>query len=402
MSLLPFDEARRIVLDKTAALQPRLLPETVPLEAVAGRILAEAVAADRDYPPFPRSARDGFAVRAADVADPPSKLRVLGQTRAGEPSRFTVGPGEAVEIMTGAPAPAGADAVVMVEHSRMDGEHVVLEQSIAAGRNIVPQGSECAAGATILSPGVRLDFPQVAQLASVGCSKVSVFRRPGVTILSTGDEVMPVEASPASFQIRNSNAWSIAAQVRRCGGEPLVLPIAPDRLPETRDLIRRGLEADMLILSGGVSMGKHDLVETALEELGAEIFITKVKIQPGKPFVFGQVGEKPIFGLPGNPVSTMVTFELFARPAVELLAGSPAPPLPFVEAPLAKPFRHKPVLTRFLPARLAGDYFAATVEPIQWQGSGDVTSTAQANCFLVAPDSREAWEAGDRISVLPI
>jgi molybdopterin molybdotransferase len=149
-------------------------------------------------------------------------------------------------------------------------------------------------------------------------------------------------------------------------------------------------------------MGTHDLVETALEELGAEIFITHVKIQPGKPLVFGQAGGKPIFGLPGNPVSTMVTFELFARAALELLAGAPSAPLPFVEAPLAKPFRHKPTLTRFLPARLDGDHFGAAVEPIQWQGSGDVTSTARANCFLVAPDSRESWEAGERIHVLPL
>ena len=401
MNPLPFDAARAIVLDKTARLALRPIPETVSLADAGGRVLAEPVLADRDYPPFRRSARDGFAVRAADVAETPARLRLLGQTRAGEPSRFTVGPGEAVEIMTGAPAPEGADAVVMVEYSRMDGGHVVLERSIEAGRNIVPQGSEGAAGATVLEAGVRLDYPQIALLASVGRAEVPVFRRPRVAILSTGDEVVPVDAAPESFQIRNSNAWSIAAQVRRRGGEPAVLPIAPDRLPETRDLIRKGLEADMLVLSGGVSMGKHDLVETALDELGAEIFITHVKIQPGKPLVFGQAGDKPVFGLPGNPVSTMVTFELFARAALELLSGAPSAPLPFVEAALAKPFHHKPVLTRFLPARLSGDYFDAAVEPIQWQGSGDMASTARANCFLVAPDNRESWEAGERIAVLP-
>ena len=402
MAALPFDQARAIVLEKTAALNPRPIPERVPLAEAAGRVLAEPVESDRDYPPFPRSARDGFAVRAADVANPPARLRVLGQTRAGEPSRFTVGPGEAVEIMTGAPAPAGADAVVMVEYSRMDGDHVILEQSIAPGRNIVPQGSECASGSTVVEAGVRLDYPQIALLASVGRAQVPVFRRPRVAILSTGDEVVPIDAAPESFQIRNSNAWSVAAQVRRRGGEPVVLPIAPDRPAETRDLIRKGLEADMLVLSGGVSMGKHDLVEGALDELGAEIFITQVKIQPGKPLVFGQAAGKPVFGLPGNPVSTMVTFELFARAALELLAGAPGAPLPFVEAVLSKPFRHKPVLTRFLPARLEGDYFGARVEPIQWQGSGDVTATARANCFLVAPDSRESWEAGERIAVLPL
>jgi molybdopterin molybdotransferase len=313
-----------------------------------------------------------------------------------------VGPGEAVEIMTGAPAPAGADAVVMVEYSRREGGDVILERSVEPDRNIVPQGSESPAGAVVLDRGTRLDFPQIALLASVGCASVPVWRRPRVAILSTGDEVVPIEAAPESFQIRNSNAWSLAAQIARRGGEPLVLPVAPDRLPETRDLIRRGLEADMLLLSGGVSMGKHDLVEQALGELGAEIFITQVKIQPGKPLVFGRVRDRPVFGLPGNPVSTMVTFEVFARAALELLAGVPAPALPFLEAALATPFRHKPVLTRFLPARLQGDNFAAAVEPIQWQGSGDLAATARANCFLVAPDTRDSWDAGERISVLPL
>ncbi|MCB1021169.1 MAG: molybdopterin molybdotransferase MoeA [Acidobacteria bacterium] len=400
MSALPFDLARALVLEKTIA--SRLAPETAPLAEAAGRILAEDVRADRDYPPFPRSARDGFAVRAADVAAPPARLCVLGETRAGEPSRFEVGAGEAVEIMTGAPAPAGADAVVMVEYSRREGDDVVLAQSIESGRNIVPQGSEAARGDIVLAKGARLDYPQIALLASVGCVGVPVWRRPQVAILSTGDEVLPIEAAPESFQIRNSNAASLAAQVRRRGGEPLVLPVAPDRLPETRDLIRKGLQADMLLLSGGVSMGKHDLVETALAELGAEILITQVKIQPGKPFVFGLVGDRPVCGLPGNPVSTMVTFELFARPALELLSGVPAPGLPFVEAPLARPFRHKPVLTRFLPAQLIGDSFETRVEPIQWQGSGDLAATARANCFLVAPDSRESWEEGERIAVLPL
>jgi molybdopterin molybdotransferase len=402
MALLPFDEARAIVLEKTGSLKRVLVPETVPLADAAGRVLAEDVRADRDYPPFPRSARDGFAVRSADVANPPARLRVLGETRAGEPSRFTVGPGEAVEIMTGAPAPAGADAVVMVEYSLREAGDVILERSIEPDRNIVPRGGETPAGALVLNRGTRLDFPQIALLAAVGCASVVVWRRPRVAILSTGDEVVPIQSTPETFQIRNSNAWSLAAQVARRGGEPLVLPIAPDRLPETRDLIRRGLEADALLLSGGVSMGKHDLVEQALDDLGAEIFITQVKIQPGKPLVFGRVGDRPVFGLPGNPISTMVTFEVFARAAVELLAGMPSPALPFLEAALAAPFRHKPVLTRFLPARLQGDGFETKVEPIQWQGSGDLAATARANCFLVAPDTRESWAAGERIPVLPL
>ncbi len=401
MSALTFDQARAVVAAKLDESSRRLIPETVPLEEAAGRFLAEDVFADRDYPPFPRSARDGFAVRAADVSSPPARLRVLGQTRAGEPSRFTVGPGEAVEIMTGAPCPEGADCVVMVEYSSRDGDDVILEQSLQAGRNIVPQGSEAPQGSLALPTGVRLDYPQIALLAAVGRSRLRVWRRPRIAILSTGDEVVGVDQTPEEFQIRNSNAWSLAAQVERRGAEAVMLPVAPDRLEETRDLIRLGLESDMLLLSGGVSMGKHDLVEQALADLGVEIHITQVLIQPGKPLVFGMAGDRPVFGLPGNPISTMVTFEVFARMALERLAGAPSSPLPFVEARLSRDFRHKPVLTRFLPARMVGDYGEACVEPIQWQGSGDLASIAKSNCFLVASADRESWQAGDRIAVLP-
>lgn len=401
MSALTFDQARAVVAAKLDESARKRFPETVPLEKAAGRVLAEDVYADRDYPPFPRSARDGFAVRSADVAEPPARLRVLGETRAGEPSVFEVGDGEAVEIMTGAPCPSGADCVVMVEYSRREGDHVILEQSLPPGRNIVPQGSEAPNGSLVLAAGARLDYPQTALLASVGRNRIQVWRKPRVAILSTGDEVVNIDRTPESFQIRNSNAWSLAAQVERRGGEAVVLPVAPDRLEETRDLIRLGLESDMLLLSGGVSMGKHDLVEQALAELGVDIHITKVLIQPGKPLVFGMAGDRPVFGLPGNPISTMVTFELFARMALERLAGAAASPLPFVEARLTQDFRHKPVLTRFLPARLTGDYAEARIEPIQWQGSGDLASIAKSNCFLVAPADRESWQAGDRIAVLP-
>lgn len=399
---LTFDQARALIAAKLDGVVKTPFPEVVPLERAAGRVLAQDVRADRDYPPFARSARDGFAVRSADVAEPPARLKVLGETRAGEPSRFEVGPGEAVEIMTGAPGPAGADCVVMVEYSRREGGDVILERGVDAGRNLIPQGAESPAGSLVLARGVRLDYPQIALLAAVGCHRVAVHRRPTAAILSTGDEVVDIDRTPESFQIRNSNAYSLAAQVERRGGEARVLPIAPDRLEETRDLIRLGLESDLLLLSGGVSMGKHDLVEQALADLGVEISITQVLIQPGKPFVFGLAGDKPVCGLPGNPISTMVTFELFARLALDRLAGRPESPLPFVEARLTKDFRHKPVLTRFLPARLSGDYHDARVEPIQWQGSGDLAAVAQANCYLVASAEREGWSAGEAIPVLPL
>ena len=402
MESLTFDAARELILETLDRLAPRPEQETVPLDQSVGRVLAADVLADRNYPPFNRSARDGFACRSEDLREIPARLKLIGETRAGEPSRFKIGPGETVEIMTGAPGPEGADCVVMVEYSKRDGDYVILESQLEPGRNLISSGSEGEQGQTVLTAGTRIDYPGIALMASVGCAEVEVFRRPRVAVLSTGDEIVELDQSPEPFQIRNSNAHSLAAQVRRRGGEPVVLPIAPDRLDETRELIQQGLEADMLLLSGGVSMGKYDLVEQVLDELGAEILITSVLIQPGKPLVFGTAQGKPVFGLPGNPISTMVTFEIFARAALDRLSGMPQSELPFLHAKLASEFRHKPVLTRFLPARLSGAYQDARVERIQWQGSGDLVSVAQANCYLVAERGREAWAAGEEISVLPL
>lgn len=399
---LTFDAARALIIQTLAGRETSLTRESLPLDRAAGRVLGAAVVADRDYPPFNRSARDGFACRSEDLRKVPARLKLIGETRAGEPSRFSLGPGETVEIMTGAPGPEGADCVVMVEHSKRDSDHVVLGSQLEPGRNLVMAGSEGREGETVLAAGKRLDYPSVALAASVGCAEVEVFAKPRVAILSTGDEIVPVDQPPEPFQIRNSNAHSLAAQVRRRGGQPVMLPVAADRLDETRRLIEEGLRADMLLLSGGVSMGKYDLVEQVLAELGAEILVTSVLIQPGKPLVFGMVQGKPVFGLPGNPISTMVTFEVFARAAVEMLSGVPEPRLPFLQAKLASDFRHKPVLTRFLPARLIGDYQDARVERIQWQGSGDLVSVAEADCYLVAERGRESWAAGEPIAVLPL
>lgn len=403
MDALSFEQARAVVAAKVPLVKAAAgLVEAIPLDLAAGRVLAKDIVADRDYPPFDRAARDGFAVRSGDIATVPARLRVIGETRAGEASRYRVNSGEAVEIMTGAPGPQGADCVVMVEYTRREGSDVVIEQSLPSGRNFVGQGSESAAGTTVLRAGSRLEYPQIALLASVGESTVSVFRQPRVAILSTGDEVVDLEETPEPYQIRNSNAYSLAAQVWRRGGIPEILPIAPDRLDETRNLIEIGLESDMLLLSGGVSMGKYDLVEDVFADLGAELFFTKVLIQPGKPLVFGQAEGKPFFGLPGNPISTMVTFEIFANLALARLAGAADTSLPFTEAVLAEDFSHHPSLTRFLPARLEGEYGQARVSPVKWQGSGDLASIAKANCLLVAAADRESWDAGERIAVLPL
>ena len=400
MPPLSFEEARAIVSQRTRETVGQLPVESVPLDAAPGRVLAREIRADRDYPPFNRSARDGFAVIASDVAKVPATLELIGETRAGEPSHFALEPGQTVEIMTGAPGPENADAVVMVEYSEREGTSVTLTDSVRAGRNLIVAGSEAKQGQCVLQAGTRIGYPSVALLGTVGCSDVPVYRQPDVAILSTGDEVLPVGARPQSYQIRNSNAHSLAAQVRRRGGAPRILPIAKDTLQDTRQRIEDGLASDILLLSGGVSMGKHDLVEEVLADLGTELFFTSVRIQPGKPLVFGRCGKTLVFGLPGNPLSTMVTFEVFASIAVDLAGGATDSPLRFQQVPLAEGFRHKPVLTRFLGARLEGKFGNTRVRVDRGQGSGDVTAFARADCLMVASDQRAAWEAGDLISVM--
>lgn len=393
MPALTFLDARATVLRevRAAAILPEV--EKVPLEACAGRFLAQDIPADRDYPPFDRSVRDGFAVRSADM---PERARVIGEVRAGEQFEGSVNAGEAVEIMTGAPVPSGADAVVMVEHCVRDGDFIRTDHEAPAGSNIAPRGCEAAAGAVVLPRGTRIDHTCVAWLATTGHDEVAVYARPRVAIVATGDEIVGVADTPAPHQIRNSNAYSLAAQVRRAGGEPLILPVAKDTKDATAQLIREGLQADLLLLSGGVSAGKYDFVEAALAECGARFFFDRVLIQPGQPVVFGSAQGKFFFGLPGNPASAMVTFELFGRAALDLLAGANEAPLPLTLATLSRPFRHRPGLTRFLPARLS----CTEVTPVDWQGSGDIPSLCRANAFLVADAGRPEYAAGDLIPVL--
>ncbi len=395
MATLSFDEARECVLAKVTEARPTPGVEQAGLLAAAGRVLAERVLADRDYPPFARSVRDGFAVRAADL---PGELHVIGEVRAGENSTQEVGAGQAVEIMTGAPMPAGADSVVMVEHTTVDGAKVNVQRTLYAGENVSPQACEARQESVLLEPGRLLGFAEIALLAAGGRTQASVFQKPQVAILATGDEIVEVHETPLSYQIRNSNAQSLAVQVLRAGGCPSILPIARDQYDATRELVERGLQFDLLLLSGGVSAGKYDIVERVLADLGAEFFFDRVLIQPGQPLVFGKAQGKFFFGLPGNPASTMVTFEVFARAAVELLGGQTDPMLPLLQSRLAKDFKQKTGLTRFLPACLSSD--GSEVTPLRWQGSGDVPALARSNAFLVTEPDRENWAAGDMIRVL--
>jgi molybdopterin molybdotransferase len=407
--IVSFEEARRMVERHASAVCPRDV-ETVDLLAGFGRVLAEEISADRDFPPFPRATRDGYAVRAADMANVPARLEVVGEVKAGEspePGICRVAPGQAVGIMTGAPLPAGADAVVMFEQTSLANRSVEVRRSVRVGENFVPRGAEALAGQVLLDRGRRLDHAGIAIAASVGKSRVQVFRKPRVAVLSTGDEVVEIDATPGPAQIRNSNSYSLAAQIQNAGGEPVRLAIAPDEQPRLRALIQEGLDCDLLLLTGGVSMGKYDLVEQVLGELQAEFYFTGAEIQPGRPVVFGSCGagdlaprKKYFFGLPGNPVSTMVTFELFARPMIEALAGLRAQRLIFLRARLKSEIRTKTGLKRFLPAVLAGEFENAEVELVRWQGSGDIAALARANCYVVIPPDRERIEAGESVSLL--
>lgn len=399
--VLSFDEARKVVLAH-AQPPPSLRRERVSLRDALDRVLAEKITADRDYPPFPRATRDGYAVRAADVAKVSTTLRLLGQIKAGDLATEKVLAGTCIEIMTGAAVPEGADAVVMVEFTKSVGDQITIERTVASGENVVPRGAEGKQGERVLPAGTQLRAQEIAVCASVGYAQIEVFARPTVAILSTGDEVVEIDASPGPVQIRNSNAHSLAAQVRAAGGEPRILPIAPDEKNRLRKLIEEGLKADLLLLSGGVSMGKYDLVEQVLSELSAEYFFTGVKIQPGKPLVFGRVRDKHFFGLPGNPVSTMVTFELFARAMLEALSGATPAPLPFLQAKLASEVKTKTGLTRFLPGKLTPRIDGSSVAMVPWNGSGDVFAQARANCLLVVPPDREKIPAGEWVSILPI
>lgn len=399
--MLSYQQAReKVVATVSAGLKPPAA-ETVELGAALGRVLAEEVTADRDYPPFPRSTRDGFAVRAADISMVPATLRRLGEVKAGEAFAGSVGPGQCVQIMTGAPVPAGADAVVMIEDTELKADQVTVKKSLIVGANIVPRGSEAAGGAVLLKPGVRIGYVEVSLLGQVGKSKVQVYRRPRVAVLSTGDEVVAVDAAPGPNQIRNSNVHSMAAQVTLWGGEAVVLGNARDDLVDLERLIRRGLEEDLLVLTGGVSAGKYDLVEVVLRQLGAEVYFDAVAIRPGRPAVFASCQGKFVFGLPGNPVSTMVTFELFVAPALALLGGAPALPLQFLKARLAEAVPQKTKLTLFLPARLEGKGSHVTVRALPWHGSGDVVALAHANCTLVVPDNVSELATGAWVDVLP-
>lgn len=406
MRMISVEEAQAAVLARV----PTLTTEAVPLETALSRILRADVLSDRDLPPFNRAAMDGFAVRSADAPAAGTRLRVTGEIRAGVWPERAVGAREAMRIMTGAPVPEGADAVIQVERTKMAEPvaaglpDVVLEASVTAGQNIVPRGSEALKGAVLLREGVRIGAAHLAVLASVGEIAPVVSRRPRVAVIVTGDEVVDPRVRPGAAQIRNANGPALLAAVLEAGGVASDFGIVPDDPEKTRDAIARALGGghDAIILSGGVSAGEFDFVEAALGPLGVTLHVTAVRVKPGAPFVFGTKGATLIFGLPGNPVSAQVTFELFARPALLKMQGASAFLRPGFEAALDGPLANRSNRRNYLPVRVtrAPDGFHA--EPIRTQGSGDTVAHSFANALAVLEPDRTAASKGDRVALYPL
>lgn len=400
-------DERRPVLSVEEALEQILAtvrvlePERVPILEALDRVLAEEVVADRDIPPLPNSAMDGYAVRSTDVARVPARLQVIAEAPAGRLCPAVVEPGTAVRIMTGAPIPAGADAVVPFEHTRPVDKWIEVLRETRPGANIREAGEDVRAGQAVLFPGQVLRPQEIGMLAALGRTEVAVIRRPRVAILATGDEVVPPWETPGPGQIRDANSYTVAAQVRRYGGIPLLLGIARDEETLIREGVRRALaeRADLIVTSGGVSIGDFDLVKQVLATEG-EMRFWSLNMKPGRPLAFGIVGGVPLVGLPGNPVSAMIATELFVRPALRKMQGFTEWPWPEVRARLADPIARKDGRRHYLRVRLrkTPDGWEATLTGDQ--GSGILSSLVQADGLAVIPEDVDHLPAGAEVQVL--
>ncbi len=404
--MISVDEARAAVLERVSILPT----ETVPLSAALARVLRAPVAADRDLPPFNRSAMDGFSVRSADITAPSTRLRVSGEGRAGVWPDRALPAGEAMRVMTGAPVPEGADAVIQVERTRMiereasGPEEVLIETNVSAGQNIVPRGSEARAGTVLIREGVRLGAAHLAVLAAVGMAEILVSRRPRVAVLVTGDEVIDPTNRPSAAQVRNANGPALLAAIHEAGGVGSDFGVVPDDSARTQAAIERAFNEghDAIVLSGGVSAGDFDFVEEALTRLGVTLRVTAVRVKPGAPFVFGARGDTLVFGLPGNPVSAQVTFELFARPALLKMQGATAFLRPMFEATLTGPLTNRSARKNYLPVIAAWETGGLIARPLRTQGSGDIAAHSLVNALAVLEPDQTSAKAGDRVALYPL
>jgi len=396
--MIPIAEAIEIVLSQA----PHLGVESVQLKNSVGRILAEDIVADTDLPPFDRAQMDGYAVRADDVASTPARLRIAGESAAGAGWHHEMNSGEAVRIMTGAPVPKGADAVQQVELTReVNGEVEILE-SVSSGRSIVRQASEIKAGETVLRPGEQISAAMIATLASFGYAEVKVGRRPRVAVMATGSELVDVDQKPARDQIRDSNNYTIEAYASQSNAIVARLPLAGDDTEELKRAMREAAETcDVLITSGGVSMGVYDFTKAALKELGAEIFFERVALRPGKPTVFARLGRALVFGLPGNPVSVAVTFNLFARTVLRAMQGATHTTLEVDHAILARDLKGSIDRESYLPAILRTDERGTLLaEPLKWGGSSDFVAFAKATALINLPIEMKSAKSGTVVTIV--
>src|SRR5262245_39343939 len=402
--MLRIEDALNIILDRT----PTLGAEEVRLEQSVGRVLRRDCVSDLDLPPFDRARMDGYALRAADteaaVIERPVRLRAIGEAAAGHTFEGRVKAGEAVRIMTGAPVPLGADAVEKIEVIRVLDEGVIeFESSVKAGQFITPRGVEARAGDVVVKSGERVTAAISAALASFGCARLMVSRKPRVTLLSTGTELVAVEERPGPSQIRNSNTYSLAGYAEAAGAEVVSAGIVRDDFVATREAIAEALSSsDVVMLSGGVSMGDYDLVKPALGDLGATILVEKVAMHPGKPTVFAKLGEKIVFGLPGNPVSVAVSFHLFARPALLKMQGASEVHLPRMRAYASRPVKGAPPRRSHQPAQLVIRDGRAEAEPLKWSGSSDLVAFMRADCLIVVPEDRQGLNEGELVEVISL
>jgi molybdopterin molybdotransferase len=399
--MIPVAEAQQIVLQQTQPLPPVALalgPRTV------GLVLAEDVASDLDMPPYDKTLMDGYAVRTADLAAGSATLEVIEEVLAGHVPQRAVGPGQATRLMTGAPIPAGADAVVMVERTRAAGtDRVHIEdRRLKAEQNLLRRGREMRAGEVVLQAGTRLGPQEFGLLAAVGRTEIRVHPVPEVAILPTGDEIVEPVVRPGPGQIRNSNGPMLLAQVCRAGGVPRLAGIARDTPESLAQHIQDGLQADVLLLSGGVSAGKADLVPGVLQEMGVQAHFHKVLMKPGKPVFFGTRGRTLVFGLPGNPVSTLACFELFVRPALRRLLGLDRPLPPWRQAVLVGVLTYKSDRPTYHPAALRWEQGCYRVRIVPWFGSADLRALSSANAFALFEPGAHEFKAGQELDVLPM
>ncbi len=383
-----------------AAVQP-LEPVSVPLAEATRHVLAERIVGDRDFPPTDRSAMDGFAVRSADLGTP-ATLKVAGEVQAGATVAHRVTAGQACRVFTGAVIPEGADAVVMVEKTVEDraAGTVRIDDTPAHGQHIRPRAQDLQRGEQVLAAGLAIRAPEIAALASVGCVDVPVYRRPRVAVLSTGDEIVAPHETPGPHQIRNSNTPMLLAQVREAGFDATDLGAAPDRRELLRQKLDLGLESDLLLVTGGVSVGDYDFVAAELERAGVEVLFHGIAMKPGKPILAGRRRGSLVLGLPGNPLSAFVGFKLFGEPLLKKMSGIEEPwPSP-IRVRLEGSLRRRPGRQTYHLARVEIGSEEAVATPVKSSGSGDVLSLSRANALVVTPADSSGAEAGDRLDAL--